>query len=305
MRIGLLSDIHSNAHALRAVLNAAKEKNVEKLLCCGDYVGYYYEPEKVIALLDNWDWDGICGNHETMLKDWINNKNRKKITFKYGSGISHAAKKLTTEVLSRLHEMPYIKKLLIDNYNYSKDFVLNLSSKNDHLIKKYHENQNTPSIPGILFREVNVEQIIDFLLKFKSFSSLTNPINPIVSYIEKRENDEMKNWDVFIYCPLAKRKYPSRNIPIGNSLIPVQSRELIKKSPSIIKFSQGKISARFIEKIGLSEKEVSEAISKWKKETITSNEVNKKDDGFPDSIFRIKGRKPLLIIHFIDLYAIN
>ena len=200
-------------------------------------------------------------------------------------------------------QIPASKKLLIDNYNYSKDFVLNLSSKNDHLIKKYHENQNTPSIPGILFREVNVEQIIDFLLKFKSFSSLTNPINPIVSYIEKRENDEMKNWDVFIYCPLAKRKYPSRNIPIGNSLIPVQSRELIKKSPSIIKFSQGKISARFIEKIGLSEKEVSEAISKWKKENITSNEVNKKDDGYPDSIFRIKGRKPLLIIHFIDLYS--
>ena len=116
MRIGLLSDIHSNAHALRAVLNAAKEKNVEKLLCCGDYVGYYYEPEKVIALLDNWDWDGISGNHETMLKDWINKKNRKKISFKYGSGISHAAKKLTTEVLARLHEMPYIKKILIDNY---------------------------------------------------------------------------------------------------------------------------------------------------------------------------------------------
>ena len=40
-----------------------------------------------------------------------------------------------------------------------------------------------------------------------------------------------------------------------------------------------------------------------KKENITSNEVNKKDDGYPDSIFRIKGRKPLLIIHFIDLYS--
>ena len=76
MKIGLLADIHGNAHALRALLNAAKEKNVEKLLCCGDYVGYYYEPDKVIALLDEWDWDGVSGNHENMLLDWLNEKNR-------------------------------------------------------------------------------------------------------------------------------------------------------------------------------------------------------------------------------------
>ena len=116
MRIGLLSDLHSNAHALRAVLKAAKKKHVEKLLCCGDYVGYYYEPEKVIALLDNWEWDGISGNHETMLRDWINNRNRNKIRIKYGSGICYAAEKLTNEVLARLYEMPKTKKLFINNY---------------------------------------------------------------------------------------------------------------------------------------------------------------------------------------------
>tara|TARA_B110000003_G_scaffold274623_1_gene315054 strand:+ start:218 stop:919 length:702 start_codon:yes stop_codon:yes gene_type:complete len=116
MRIGLLSDIHSNAHALRAVLKSAKEKDVERLLCCGDYVGYYYEPEKVIALLDNWEWDGISGNHESMLKDWVNKKDRNKILFKYGSGISYAARKLTTEVLARFYLMPNTKKLFIDSY---------------------------------------------------------------------------------------------------------------------------------------------------------------------------------------------
>ena len=79
MKIGLLADIHANAHALEAVLKSAKEKKVEKLLCCGDYVGYYYEPDRVIALLDEWDWDGISGNHETMLLDWLNEKNRNEI----------------------------------------------------------------------------------------------------------------------------------------------------------------------------------------------------------------------------------
>ena len=116
MKIGLLSDIHANAHALRAVLKSAKEKNVEKLLCCGDYVGYYYEPDKVIALLDEWDWDGISGNHETMLLDWLNEKNRNEIMVKYGSGILYAAKKLKNESAVRLYEMPNTKKLDIDNY---------------------------------------------------------------------------------------------------------------------------------------------------------------------------------------------
>ena len=116
MIIGLIADIHANANALEAVLKSAREKNVEKLLCCGDYVGYYYEPDKVIALLDEWDWDGISGNHETMLLDWLNEKNRNEIMVKYGSGILIAAKNLTHEAAARLYELPTITKLNIDNY---------------------------------------------------------------------------------------------------------------------------------------------------------------------------------------------
>ena len=76
MRIGLLSDIHGNAHALKSVLKSAREKGVDKILCCGDYVGYYYEPDEVMFLLNDWDWVGISGNHEAMLLDWLNGKNQ-------------------------------------------------------------------------------------------------------------------------------------------------------------------------------------------------------------------------------------
>ena len=71
MRIGLLADIHGNGHALKSVLKSAKEKKIKKLLCCGDYIGYYYEPNKVLSQLNEWDWQGVSGNHEAMLKDWI------------------------------------------------------------------------------------------------------------------------------------------------------------------------------------------------------------------------------------------
>jgi putative phosphoesterase len=113
MKIGLLADIHANVHALEAVLKSAKEKKVEKLLCCGDYVGYYFEPDTVMALLDDWDWDGISGNHEAMLYG-LNEEKRDNIKVKYGSGISFATTKMSYEKASYLYELPSVKKLTID-----------------------------------------------------------------------------------------------------------------------------------------------------------------------------------------------
>lgn len=116
MRIGLLSDIHANAHGLEAVLKSAKKKKVEKLICCGDYVGYYFEPDRVMSLMSDWDWVGISGNHELMLSDWLKGKNQKQIRCKYGSGVSIAANKLSNEVSSQLCQMPKVLKLNILNY---------------------------------------------------------------------------------------------------------------------------------------------------------------------------------------------
>jgi putative phosphoesterase len=115
MRIGLLSDIHGNAHALKSVLKSAREKGVDKILCCGDYVGYYYEPDEVMFLLNDWDWVGISGNHEAMLLDWLNGKNQNDIMAKFGSGISTAAEKLSHKTASYLYEMPSLKKLNISS----------------------------------------------------------------------------------------------------------------------------------------------------------------------------------------------
>jgi len=117
MKVGLLSDIHGNGHALKAVLEKAKSKNVEKILCCGDYVGYYYEPDTVIDLLDEWDWVGIGGNHEHMLRDLSNKKNEEMILNKYGSGLFHAKEKLSHDNIVRLIQLPDTKKLRISEYN--------------------------------------------------------------------------------------------------------------------------------------------------------------------------------------------
>ena len=68
MKIGLLGDIHGNSRALRAVLESARVKGVEKLCLTGDFVGYYYHPDEVLDLLASWPNHAVRGNHEAMLR---------------------------------------------------------------------------------------------------------------------------------------------------------------------------------------------------------------------------------------------
>ena len=69
MKIAVLSDIHGNNLALKLVLDEARILGVERLFILGDIVGYYYHPEEVIHLLNDWHKEMIQRNHESMLKD--------------------------------------------------------------------------------------------------------------------------------------------------------------------------------------------------------------------------------------------
>ena len=41
MRIGIISDIHSNVFALRAVLNEITKEGIDDIILLGDIFGYY------------------------------------------------------------------------------------------------------------------------------------------------------------------------------------------------------------------------------------------------------------------------
>jgi diadenosine tetraphosphatase ApaH/serine/threonine PP2A family protein phosphatase len=62
MRIGVLSDIHSNAAALGAVL--ASLGAVDRLWVLGDIVGYGPHPDEVVARLQERDALAVQGNHD-------------------------------------------------------------------------------------------------------------------------------------------------------------------------------------------------------------------------------------------------
>lgn len=62
MRLALIADIHANLPALEAVL--AQMPPVDHLICVGDFVGYYNEPNKVCERLRALSPIAVRGNHD-------------------------------------------------------------------------------------------------------------------------------------------------------------------------------------------------------------------------------------------------
>lgn len=65
MRLGIISDIHANFEALRALSEPLA--TVDKVLCLGDLVGYYCQPKEVIDYMRSLDALCILGNHDDFL----------------------------------------------------------------------------------------------------------------------------------------------------------------------------------------------------------------------------------------------
>jgi predicted phosphodiesterase len=64
MRYAIISDIHGNVEALQAVLDDIKKKPVDTIICLGDIVGYYPDPEKCIELVKKHTSLCVAGNHD-------------------------------------------------------------------------------------------------------------------------------------------------------------------------------------------------------------------------------------------------
>jgi diadenosine tetraphosphatase ApaH/serine/threonine PP2A family protein phosphatase len=64
MRIGVISDIHSNLPALEAVLADVDREAPDELWCLGDIVGYGPHPNECVDLVRSRAALSLCGNHD-------------------------------------------------------------------------------------------------------------------------------------------------------------------------------------------------------------------------------------------------
>lgn len=68
-RVAVISDIHGNLHALRAVLEAIHHARIRDIVCLGDIVGYGPHPGLCIDLVMEHCHIVIRGNHEDAVVD--------------------------------------------------------------------------------------------------------------------------------------------------------------------------------------------------------------------------------------------
>jgi len=64
MRIGIISDVHSNYEALKAVLMELNREGVDRIINAGDNVGYSVFPNECIELCKMEGIEGVMGNYD-------------------------------------------------------------------------------------------------------------------------------------------------------------------------------------------------------------------------------------------------
>lgn len=116
MRIAVLSDIHGNSTALRAVLVDIQRSDIDEVLFLGDFVGYYYDVVGVLDLLyeacSTWVETSISGNHEDLLRKAANSADvRASYLSTYGSALDIALETLSDSDFQRLTTLPKSRDL--------------------------------------------------------------------------------------------------------------------------------------------------------------------------------------------------
>ena len=68
MRYGIITDIHNNVTALRAVMKQLEQRNCDRIICCGDMIGIGPDPEESVQeILRIPRLIAVRGNHESYL----------------------------------------------------------------------------------------------------------------------------------------------------------------------------------------------------------------------------------------------
>ena len=119
MRIAFLSDIHGNYPALKEVIKYLNKEKIINIFCLGDYVNYYYQPQKCIDLLIKNKAKCIKGNHESIFfRSLKYPKIKKKLSEKYGNSIFLNEKILKKRHLDFLKSLPTKIETNINNKSF-------------------------------------------------------------------------------------------------------------------------------------------------------------------------------------------
>ena len=161
MKIGIISDVHSNIQALTAVLNEFDKMKIDKIICCGDIIGIGINPEETVQeLLKRKDiLTSVRGNHEQyLLKGLPKRIHNREMTEDEVGNHKWNHNKLSQNSIEFLKEFNSKENIEIEG---KKLFVVHYPQNSDGTYKKHIKNPNNAEIKE-LFEEYDNNDVFLF-----------------------------------------------------------------------------------------------------------------------------------------------
>ena len=155
MKIGIISDIHSNIQALKSVLEEFDKERVDKIICCGDIIGIGINPDETVQeLIKRKDMlIAVSGNHEQYLINGLPKNvhdNKRKMSIEEIENHEWNHSKLSENSKKFLNELETSKSIEIEG---KKFYIIHYPINNDGKYKKHIKN------PSIFENEEMFEKI--------------------------------------------------------------------------------------------------------------------------------------------------
>mgnify|MGYP000259455456 CR=1 FL=1 len=166
MRVGVISDVHSNLVALEAVLQDMPD--VDELVCAGDIVGYNPHPAECVEVVRDRGIPTVMGNHDRMVATGRNFYGNSMAR----AGVTHAREELDDGAIEWLAGLPDERTLFDgrlkvvhghpddpDRYTYPEEFSPRMLDGEDVLVMGHTHVQHTEQYgEGIVMNPGSVGQ---------------------------------------------------------------------------------------------------------------------------------------------------
>lgn len=108
MKIAVISNLHANLPALDAVLNHAREREVEAFWCLGDLIGYHPHPDLIISRLQELDAVSVLGDFDRRVLKFPIKKEKWRLTKRSEEflAVQWASENLSPASLNYLENLP-------------------------------------------------------------------------------------------------------------------------------------------------------------------------------------------------------
>lgn len=121
MKIGIISDIHSNVIALKTVLKEFENMNVDKIICCGDEIGIGPSSEETVQELMKWENKlvAVRGNHEQYLVNGLPKQvhdNKRQMSLEEIQNHNWNHSQLSDSSIQFIKKLPLTQELNVENF---------------------------------------------------------------------------------------------------------------------------------------------------------------------------------------------